>query len=63
MQWQEQKLKFHYLLHLSLGMQLVSALCGPGIFTALASPFFIVVFLLSHLPDCDAITCSLPLAV
>lgn len=62
-QWQEQKLKFHYLLRSSLGTQLVSALCGPGIFTALASPFFIVVFLSSCLADCDAITCSLPLAV
>lgn len=62
-QWQEQKLKFHYLLCPSLGTQLVSALCGPGIFTALASPSFIVVFLSSHLADSDVITCSLPLAV
>lgn len=63
MRWQEQKLKFHYLLRLSLGTQLVSALCGPGIFTALASPLFIVVFLSSRGAACDAITCSLPLAV
>lgn len=46
-----------------MGTQLVSALCGPGIFTALASPLFIVVFLSSRLADCDVITCSLPLAV
>jgi len=59
-QWQEQKLKFHYLLRPSLETQLVSALCGPGIFTALASPFFIVVFLSYRLAVCDAITCSLP---
>lgn len=51
---QEQELNFHYLLHSSLGTQLVSALCGPGIFIALASPFFIMVFLSSRLPDCDA---------
>lgn len=62
-QWQEQKLKFHYLLRSSLGTQLVSALCGPEIFTALPSPPFIVVFLSSRLADCDVITCSLPLAV
>ena len=59
----EQKLKFHYLLRSSLGTQLVSALCGPGIFTALASPLFIVGFLSSRLADCAAITCSLPPAV
>lgn len=62
-QWQELKLKFHYLLCSSLGTQLVSALCGPGIFTALASPPFIVLFLSSRLADCDVIACSLPLAV
>lgn len=59
-QRQEQKLKFHYLRRSSLGTQLVSALCGPGIFTALASPPFIVGFLSSRLADCGAITCSLP---
>lgn len=62
-EWREQKLKFHYLLRPSLGTQLVSAVCGPEIFTALASPSFIVVFLSSHPEDIDAITCSLPLAV
>lgn len=55
----EQKLKFHYLLRSALGAQLVSAPCGPEIFTASASPCFIVAFLF---PARDAFTCSLPLA-
>lgn len=39
------ELKFHYLLRSALGAQLVSAPCGPDIFTASASPSFIVEFL------------------
>lgn len=55
----EQKLKFHYLLRSALGAQLVSAPCGPEIFTASAYLSFIVALLF---PARDAFTCSLPLA-
>lgn len=57
------EIKISLFTALEFGNAISICTVWPRDIYCLASPSFIVVFLSSRLADCDAITCSLPLAV